>query len=283
MGKIKYWMCGLVIGAALVGGCSRADKANEIRLAYVNWAEGVAVTHLMEVLLSDMGYTVSKTMADVAPIYVSVADGSQDIMIETWLPVTHEAYYSQYGEQLELLGPWFEQAQLGLVVPTYVTIDRVDQLGENAEQFGNRIVGIDAGAGLMGQTENAIEAYGLDNMNLLASSGPAMTAELQSAIESEEWVVVTGWAPHWKFARYDLKFLEDTEGVFPEVEEIYAAARPGFSAEQPEVAALFNNLRFSGAEIGSLMDAMENAEGREEEAIRAWIAENLALVASWMP
>jgi glycine betaine/proline transport system substrate-binding protein len=44
-------------------------------------------------------------------------------------------------------------------------------------------------------------------MELVASSGPAMTAALKGAIDKGEWIVVTGWAPHWKFARYDLKFF----------------------------------------------------------------------------
>ncbi len=65
------------------------------------------------------------------------------------------------------------------------------------------IVGVDAGGGIMQLTDKAIvEEYGLD-LDLKASSGPVMTATLQGAIERGEWVVVTGWNPHWKFARWD--------------------------------------------------------------------------------
>lgn len=296
MKKLTYkWLSALsvaVMGAMLVTGCggpteddagdAGAESQGTVKLAYVNWAEGVAVTHLMDVLLTDMGYTVETTMADVAPIYTSVAEGDQDIMVETWLPHTHESYYEQYGDQVELISTWFDSARIGLVVPSYVTIDSISEMNDASEQFNGVITGIDAGAGIMGATESAIEDYELD-YELLASSGPAMTAALQGAIQNEEWIVVTGWAPHWKFARYDLKFLDDPKGNFGATERIHSAARLGFSEEYPEVTALFQNLTFDGSQIGSLMDALDGAEGAEERAVREWISENEALVASWMP
>ncbi len=286
---LKQWINGLgmaLIAVALVTGCGPQPPAEEtkgtVRLAYVNWAEGVAVTHLATVLLKDMGYDVEATMADVAPIYTSVAQGDQDIMIETWLPVTHEAYYEQYGDNVELISTWFDSARIGLVVPDYVTIDSIKEMNGVRDRFNGMITGIDSGAGIMSTTERAIEEYGLD-YELLASSGPAMTAALQGAIANEDWIVVTGWAPHWKFARFDIKFLDDPEGVYGAIEKIHAAARLGFSEEFPDVTELFRRMEFNDEEIGTLMDAMEDAEGAEERAARRWISENQELVDSWIP
>ena len=288
MKKMTRWgALALVSGALLWSGCGQPDPVQPslgtIRLAYVNWAEGVAVTHLVGVLLEDMGYEVEKTMADVAPIYTSVAEGNQDIMIETWLPHTHEAYYEQYGDRVELISTWYDDARIGLVVPAYVTIDSIAELQDERDRFNGVITGIDSGAGIMGATESAIEDYELD-FELLASSEPAMTAALQSAIDSGDWIVVTGWSPHWKFARYELKYLEDPLGNFGATELVHSAARLGFSAEYPEIAALFGNMKFDGEQIGSLMDVMDGvADGAEERVIRQWISENEELVRSWLP
>ncbi len=290
MNRIKSkWVATLsaaVVGIGLLSGCGQAQQADEgdtIRLAYVNWAEGVAVMHLTTVLLEDMGYNVESTMADVAPIYSSVAQGNQDIMIETWLPHTHAAYYERYGEQVDLISTWYDEARIGLVVPDYVTIDSIAELNDARDRFNGRITGIDAGAGIMGSSENAIENYGLD-FELLASSEAAMTAALQNAIDNGDWIVVTGWSPHWKFARYDLKYLEDPLGDFGATELIHSAARLGFVDEYPDIAALFANMSFDAEQIGSLMDIMDGVpDGGEERAIRSWISDNQALVASWLP
>ncbi len=283
---IKWSSLALLSVGLFVSGCGQADRADTgdtIRLAYVNWAEGVAVTHLVGVLLEDMGYAVEKTMADIAPIYTSVADGNQDIMIETWLPHTHAAYYEQYGESVELISTWFDSARIGLVVPDYVTIDSIADLQEHRDRFGGRITGIDSGAGIMGSTEQAIEDYELD-LELLASSEAGMTAALQSAIDSGDWIVVTGWSPHWKFARYDLKYLEDPKGNFGDTELVHAAARLGFTEEYPDIADLFGNMKFDAAQIGSLMDVMDGVSDAQIEAtVRGWIADNEVLVQSWMP
>ena len=279
-------LCAAVVGIGLLLGCGQPrepDEGDTIRLAYVNWAEGVAVMYLTTALLEDMGYNVESTMADVAPIYSSVAQGNQDVMIETWLPHTHAAYYERYGEQVELISTWYEEARIGLVVPAYVTIDSIAALNDARDQFNGRITGIDAGAGIMASSENAIESYGLD-FELVASSEAAMTAALQNAIDNGDWIVVTGWSPHWKFARYDLKYLEDPKGDFGATELIHAAARLGFSAEYPDIAALFGSMKFNAEEIGSLMDVMDGVpDGGEDRAVRSWIAQNSELVQSWMP
>lgn len=260
---------------------STAANKGKIRLAYVNWSEGVAVTHLFASLLDDMGYEVETTMADVAPIYVSVAEGKQDVMVETWLPTTHKAYAEQYGSRLETVSTWFEGAKIGLVVPDYVEINSIDELNAAKDKFKGKIIGVDAGAGIMGSTDQAIKDYALD-FELISSSGPAMTAALKSAIDKKEWIAVTGWAPHWKFARFDLKFLEDPKTVYGGAERIEAVSRIGFAKDFPEVADVLGRIKFTTAEIGSLMAKMEEANGKDKQAVREWIAENQALVDGWL-
>lgn len=278
----------VVLSALLVIGCAEPHSLFEeedkgtVKLAYVNWAEGVAVTHLVDVLLRDEGYDVELMMADMRTIYTAVADGDQDVMIETWLPVTHESYYDEYGDRIELISPWFDAARIGLVVPDYVDIDSIEELNAAADQFDGVIIGIDPGAGIMNTTGQVIEEYDLE-MELMVSSGPAMAAALQGAIQNEDWIVVTGWEPHWKFARFDLKFLDDPKGVYGAAETVHTAARLGFAEEYPEVTEILENMAFSSEEIGSLMDVMDGAEGVEELAIRQWISENQELVDNWLP
>ncbi|MDN6543145.1 MAG: glycine/betaine ABC transporter, partial [Lentilactobacillus parabuchneri] len=75
------------------------------------------------------------------------------------------------------------------------------------KQINYTITGIEAGAGIMSSTQNAMKAYGLNNdkWQLQTSSTAAMTSTLGKSIKNHQPIVVTGWTPHWMFTKYNLK------------------------------------------------------------------------------
>lgn len=264
-------------------GTGDADTSQTIKLGYVNWAEGIAMTYLAEAILEDkMGYDVESTSADVAPLFTSMASGNTDAFLDTWLPVTHGDYLETYGDEIEELGVNYEGARIGLVVPDYVEANSIEELNDNRDAFGGEIIGIDAGAGIMQATDRALEEYDLD-FKLITGSGPAMTAALNKAIANEDPIIVTGWTPHWKFARFDLKFLDDPMNVYGDAEKIYTYTRAGFAEDMPEVAEFLRNMKFTDDQLGSLMGAVEDHSGEPIDAAREWMQENEELINSWIP
>lgn len=270
----------IIISSFLMASC--VINPNKISIAYPNWAEGIAVTHLAREILVEQGFQVELLNADIAPIFTSLARGKTDVFLDSWLPVTHEPYFEKYQGKFEILGQVFDSARIGLVVPAYVPINSIEELPEFTERFKQEIVGIDAGTGIMKCTEAAIPAYDLD-YKLMISSGPAMTALLDKAIKKKEWIVVTGWTPHWMFDRYELKVLDDPKKIYGTSEHIRAIARTGFSKEHPFAAELLGNIHLTDRQISSLMSAIEQTRGTEREAVREWIKQNRALVDSWIP
>ncbi len=265
--------------------CGKKDDASEkktAKLAYVNWAGTVAMTNLAKVVLENkMGYKVKLTRADVAPVYTSLAQEDQDAFMGAWLPVTHANYLQQYGHKIDTIGINFSGAKIGLVVPKYVSINKIEELNSIKEKFEGRIIGIDSGAGIMGATEKAIEDYKLD-LKLLPSSGPAMTASLKSAIDKKEYIVVTGWRPHWKFARFDLKFLEDSKGVYGAAETIYTVAPKTLKTRKPELNQFLVNFNLTEAQLADLMDAIE-VSGDPETSATEWMNNNPEVIEKWLP
>src|SRR5690625_6282220 len=89
----------------------------------------------------------------------------------------------------------------------------VDSIAELDSEADRTITGIDPGAGVVTAAENAVEEYdNLEGWEVDMSSGGAMVTALDQAYENEEPIIVTGWSPHWKFASYDLKYLDDPLG-----------------------------------------------------------------------
>ena len=280
---VAVFMASLLTGCTGDTGTADTEAKGTVHLIYVQWACAEAETYIAEAVLNDMGYDVEKDVVEAGVMWAAVASGDADVFTTAWLPYTHESYWAEYESQVEDLGAIYEGAKIGLVVPSYVDIGSIADMKDHAEKFDSRIVGIDPGAGIMKHTaEDTIPAYGLDEWTLVESSGAAMAAELGSAIDNEEWIAVTGWAPHWKFFKYDLKFLEDPEDTYGGSEEIRVIARQGFSEDMPDVASMFNNMYFTDAQLGEVMYNINVEEMEPSEAARKWVDENQNVVVTWL-
>lgn len=277
-----------VLAVSFTAGCSGtgqpagdAKGKGTVQIGYVNWAECIAVSNLWKVLLEDQGYQVELTQLDVAPLFVGLSSGDIDVFMDAWLPITHETYWKEYKDNLEDYGIWYQEpAKIGIVVPKYVTLDSIGQLKGEAAKFDAKIIGIDPGAGIMKAAIRANESYGL-GFEVVQGSEPAMMAALDKAYGKKEWVAITGWSPHWKFAKYDLKYLEDPKKEFGEAEEIHILANKNFGTKQPEVAAMLKKFKMSDAQIGSL-EGLINDGLDPTEAAKKWAADNKEVIDIWI-
>ncbi|MGM8212061.1 glycine betaine ABC transporter substrate-binding protein [Virgibacillus sp. W0430] len=149
-----------------------------------------------------------------------------------------------------------------------------------SEELDYKITGIEAGAGVFKASEKAVEEYGLDGWEVQASSSGAMAAALGEAVANEEPIVVTGWTPHWKFAKYDLKYLEDPKGVFGDEEIISTMVREGLEDDLPNAYKLLDQFNWSTEDMETVM--LEIQDGAEPaEAAAAWVEENTDKVTEW--
>ncbi|WP_167017498.1 glycine betaine ABC transporter substrate-binding protein [Chitinophaga sp. Cy-1792] len=272
-----------VLAIALIGisACqSNQSDEKKITIAYVNWAEGVAMTNLAKNLLEKKGYTVVLKNADVAPVFAAVAGGDADIFMDAWMPVTHKTYMQNFGEKITVLNTNFDGARIGLVVPDYVDARTIEDLNNAKAKFGGKIVGIDAGAGIMDKAEEAVHAYSLD-YQLQSSSEAAMLATLKKSISEKQPVVITGWEPHFMFSEFKLRFLEDPKKVFGETEKIQTIANNEFTIRDTTAVNFFRKFKLNSEQLGSLMGAINDADGNETAGVKAWVEKNQELVKSW--
>ncbi|MBM4764512.1 glycine betaine ABC transporter substrate-binding protein [Bacillus sp. B15-48] len=150
------------------------------------------------------------------------------------------------------------------------------------EQVDYKIIGIEPGAGIMQATQTALVEYeNLADWNLVESSSAAMASELRKAYDREEPIIVTGWTPHWKFAKYDLKYLEDSKGIYGEEETIETFVRPGLKDDQPSAYTVLDQFFWTPDDMATVM--VEIQEGTDPaEAAAKWVEENSDKVAEWV-
>jgi glycine betaine/proline transport system substrate-binding protein len=285
----------VLIGPGLVGA---AEKP--VTVAYVEWSTEIASSNLVKAVIQErLGQPCVLKAMPAEEMWRSVAEGEADAMVSAWLPGTQAHYYKRFKDGLVNLGPNLKGTKIGLVVPNmtegrltagtgirnrpYITVDSIPELKKHADKLKGRIVGIDPGAGIMNTTRQAMQAYNLHQFRLIEGSEVSMVAELSHAIRHQQWIVVTGWLPHWIFARWELKFLEDPKNIYSDKGHINTMVRRGLKEDRPEVYAFLDRFHWKPEEMGQLMLWIQQDKGLYpyEKALR-WIRTNPDRVQDWL-
>ena len=293
MAYLGYTLISIIVILLLSVGCTESSSAKStsdnselkepVKLVYVDWASELASAHVVKAVIEEkLNRECQLLSVSLIAMWESIAAGDQDATVAAWLPSLQSRFLEEHRSEVQDLGPNLEGTKIGLVVPDYVNIDSITELESKADKFNNKIVGIDPHAGIMDKTAAALEAYKLENMKLVTGSGPTMTKILGKAIKEQRWIVVTGWTPHWKFAKYDLKYLQDPLGVYGEEESIHSIVRKGLREDMPKVHSFLDNFYWEPEDMQAVMLLAKNEDFSYQRAAQKWIQENEVLVDSWI-
>jgi len=242
------------------------------------WDEGIAVSNLWAKVLEEKGYDVDTKTADIGVVFTGLAGGDMDVLFDTWLPLTHASYVEKFGDDISDLGTWYDDAKLTIAVNEDSPAKTIGDLAKYADDYGNKLVGIEAGAGLTKVTkEQAIPTYGLEDLDYTISSTPAMLAELKGAVDKGNNIAVTLWRPHWAYDEYPIRDLEDPEGAMGDAEEIHTYGTADFADRYPELAGWLKDFTLDDKQLFSLENTMFNDEQYKDDpeaAVDAWLKAN---------
>ncbi len=262
------------------GDTDNGGASGTITLGFIpSWTDGLSTAYLLEDQLTKLGYEVEmEELQEPGVLYAGLANGDFDMYPSAWPEVTHADYMKEFGDDIEDIGTYYENAKLTMAVPSYVDVSSIEDLKGHAGDFGGRVVGIEAGAGLTKATkEKVFPEYGLseDGYELLTSSTPAMLAELKKATEAKQDIVVTLWRPFWANSAFDMKDLEDPKGALGKSEALHFLGATGFAEKFPEAAEMIKGIKLSDEDYGSMEKAVNDApEGEREAAIDTWLDEH---------
>ena len=261
----------------------KAGRKETVRIVYVDWASERASAHVVKTVLEQrLGRECELLDVTLIAMWQALAAGDQDASVAAWLPSLQARFLEKHGSEVVNLGPNLKGTRIGLVVPEYVPVDSITELSEHAERFDHKIIGIDPHAGLMKKTGQALEAYDLGTLELVSGSGSTMTTAPEQAVAQKDWIVVTGWTPHWMFARWDLKYLHDPRNVYGDEEHVSTIARKGLQKDMPRVYAFLDNFFWSPEDMAEVMLKAQANETSYEEAAEEWVNNHENQVSAWL-
>ena len=275
----KIWKA--VCAVAMMGMVMLPVHAEEktITMGTLTWEDLTPITGITKKVLEDSGYTVKVIeFSEWGIAYAALTKGDIQVLASQTDYAAND-YWNKNKNRLEKLSPVSYGLYQAIAVPKYVDIDSIEQLNDNAEKFGNKIIGIEPGSGLMNDASKAVKDYGI-KLQLLEGSTAAMTAALKSAVDRKEWVAVTVWEPSWMAQKFDLKFLKDPKGVFPPPQGYYWIGNKDFSKENPRAREVMASVYVPISDITAINGEVKDGKTMEQ-AIQGWTAGHAELLKRW--
>jgi glycine betaine/proline transport system substrate-binding protein len=102
-----------------------------------------------------------------------------------------------------------------------------------------------------------------------------MLAELEKSLNAHQSIAVTLWHPHWAYAKFPLKDLEDPKGLMGKAEHLDILGKKGFSTTYPQVATWMKNFKLPPENLQSLEDLILNKYKNDpDKAVNEWLSDS---------
>jgi len=264
-----------------------AESCKKVRLSDVGWTDIQVTTGVASNLLTALGYDPEVTQLSVAVTLTALKENDIDVFLGNWMPTQTDALkpYTDEGS-IEQVALNLEGAGFGPVVPTYVYdagVKTLADLGPNAEKFGGKIYGIEAGSSGNKNILALIDdkANNLSGYELVESSEAGMLTQAEQMMKNNEWVVFLGWTPHPVMGEMKISYLGGLEKAGFGEAKVYTLTRKGYTTECPNAGTFFKNLKFNLSMENEMMGKVL-AGGNPNDVAKEWLKAHADAVTPWL-
>ena len=273
------------------------ESTDPIKLAVLEWTGQHITTYIAGQVLERMGYTVEYVTAGSFPSATATADGDLTATLELWDNNLGDFWPNLIAEgKAEDIGDVGLDAREGWLYPKYVEAAcpglpawdaflGCSELFATAETLPNgRFLEYPADWG--DRATQLITAEGLPLESVPAGSEGALVAELKSAIEKQQPLVMMFWAPHWVLSTVETGWVEMPQDLVEKYSLVkprtFKAAWPGLKDKWPAAYKLLKTMSVTNDIQQPLMDLVDN-QGQDVRAVTAqWLDDNEAVWKAWV-
>jgi glycine betaine/proline transport system substrate-binding protein len=278
------------MAAAMAGSAQAAEpeSCKTVRFADVGWTDIQVTTGATSVVLEALGYQPEVSTLSVPVTYASLKNKDIDVFLGNWMPsMTADIQAYLDDKSVEQIGTNLEGAGYGLVVPQYVAdagVKSLADLAANAEKFGGKIYGIEAGndGNRIIQTMIDDTKNNLSGFQLVESSEAGMLTEAEKAMKNNEWIIFLGWTPHPIMGEMKIHYLDGMGDSGFGAASVLTNVRAGYTQECPNAGKLLSNLKFTLEMEGAMMEPVLKDAADPKETARAWLKANPDAVKPWL-
>jgi len=276
--KNYRWLIYIIVCLVLVS----SGLCENVNLAYTNNSTSVVATSLVKAVLEKLSFSVKMIECPSNQLWETVATGRADAMVSAWLPKSHSLMLKKYNSQVEVLKPITLETRIGLVTPTYVTIENIKGFKGKTARFQNKIYCVKDHIGSIKMTKNIIEAYGLDGVKCILLSEEEMLNKISECVKKLEWIALGTWSPNIIFSKWKMKFLDDPKKISDIDENIYTVVTTSLKKEHRDVHAILKGFFCSHKEHQEIMEHIAKSNLTPYDAAKQYISKNPEKYKIWI-
>lgn len=276
--RVFYRLFAMMILACLALS-AQADEKTSLKVGTMSWEDIQPMSKIGKKFLEKENYKVELTQfSEWGIAYSALARGDIDLLI-SHVDYVASDYWKKNKQRLEKVSVVSHGLRQGVVVPSYMPINSLEELNSVKDQVDGKIIGIEPGSGLMREVNDAVKQYQLD-YKVIDGSTAAMAAQLQSSLERKQPIVTVIWEPSWMSQKFDVKFLEDPKHVFAPPQAYFWIAKKGFSAENPHAREALASMYVPIDDVTRINGDVKDG-ATEDQAVETWWKNNTDLVGRW--
>ena len=305
--------------AATAAAVAAPALAADVVLGYPNWPSAQATAQVLKTIMEDkLGLTVELQNGTNPVIFEAMSKGSMSAHPEVWMPNQanlHDKYSKEGTVKQNPNGVASSQA-------ICVTKDTADRTGivnltdlsnpEMAKKFsgdggakGDMWIGV-PGWGSTNIEKVRAKAYGYaETMNLKELDETVALAEVDNAVKQKKNIVFFCYTPHYMFAMNELVMLKEpphdaakwkvlqptddpqwleksTVGGAWDTAYLHIDYATALEKSQPTAAALLSKVKLDTSLVSAFTKAIVVDKMDPAAFAKKWVAENGALVDSWL-
>lgn len=312
---MNYKQTLLALTLATIGGASPAlavESTDPIKLTLHDWSGQLINTKIMGSILQKAGYNVEYVQADYIAQFAGLKTGDLHLAMEIWETTGREAL-----DEATASGNVVNVGETGLMAieewwyPSYMKercpgLPNWEALKDCAEEFSTaetapngRYVGGPVTWG--GFDEERVEALELDFEVVHAGTDAALFAELESAYQRQDPIILWVYVPHWAPSKYDGEFVEfppfsaecysdPSVGVNPNLAydcgkprgPIWKAAWSGLQDKWPGAYNIIEAYNINNEEMSAMVGKADLESVEVDTVVADWMEANQDRWSAWI-
>jgi len=312
MKYISIAVVALMVALIPVKSVLAKDSTDPIKMTLHDWSGQLITTKLMGEVLKKAGNNIEYVQADYIAQFAGLKTGDLHVAMEIWETTGREAMDEAVGSgKVVNLGKTGMQAIEEWWYPEYMEeqcpgLPNWEALKDCAEAFSTpetapfgRYLGGPVTWG--GFDEERVKALGLDFEVIHAGTDAALFAELESAYQRKDPIILWLYEPHWAPAKYKGSFVKfpayskecyEDPSVGMNSKAAYDCGKPagpiwkvswaGLAEKWPNAEKTIKNFDISNDEMGAMVADVDLNKKSVEEVVAAWMDKNKDTWSSWV-